>query len=339
MRFYDLVISDPVSKLVWQPSTTQLGLVKAAGGSTFTSYVNGSTLFGALNIEFDFPVYPFANPQGNAGIRVWGVGLPMIGQAAQLAGQNFTLSAGMKQGLPLAKPAQANVIATGTIYKSFGNWQGTNQTLDLVVYPSSLVNIAWKWPKGTSLQQAVQNALSAAFPTVKNYTFNISSGIVQDHDDGAQYYNLAQFATHILEVTQAIGANVFKGSVTPYPGVQIGFNGDTFSIYDTQGAAPVTELAFEDLIGQPTWIDYNTVSFKTVLRADLSIGSKIKFPSAIVTPYALTSPNAAFPNAPAASKIAFQSTFLVNEVHHFANFRQPDADSWNTSFTAFQVAA
>jgi hypothetical protein len=209
------------------------------------------------------------------------------------------------------------------------------------VYPSSIANIAWSWKKGASLQQAIQNSLHAAFPSVplKNYTFNISPGIVLGHDDPGQYYSLAQFATHVLEVTQAVGANIYKNAATPYSGVQIGFNGNAFSIYDTQNTAPVTELAFEDLIGQPTWIDYNTVSFKTVLRSDLSIGSKIKFPSAIAVPYALTSPNAALPNSPAASKVAFQSTFLVNEVHHFANFRQPDADSWNTSFTAFQVAA
>jgi len=30
----------------------------------------------------------------------------------------------------------------------------------------------------------------------------------------------------------------------------------------------------------------------------------------------------------------FKGSFLVNEVHHFGNLRQPDADSWATAFSA-----
>src|ERR1700744_2285715 len=109
-RFYNLVISDPNSGLVWKPAPTgasgsnALGFTKSPGGSTFTSWVNGANDPGALNVEFDVITYPFNTPQGSSSIRVHGVGLGMIAQASNLNGQNIRLSAGMKKGLPLATP-------------------------------------------------------------------------------------------------------------------------------------------------------------------------------------------------------------------------------------------
>jgi hypothetical protein len=117
--------------------------------------------------------------------------------------------------------------------------------------------------------------------------------------------------------------------------------GNTISVYDGQGPTPakVVPLAFQDLIGQPTWISASQVSFKTVLRSDIGLGMQVKFPQGIVAPYALTSASAATPNAPVSSKTAFQGNFVVTEIHHFACFRQADAESWNTTYTASVVTA
>jgi hypothetical protein len=38
--------------------------------------------------------------------------------------------------------------------------------------------------------------------------------------------------------------------------------------------------------------------------------------------------------SPARSKTVFQGAFKITSVHHFANFRQADADSWTTAFVA-----
>jgi hypothetical protein len=40
------------------------------------------------------------------------------------------------------------------------------------------------------------------------------------------------------------------------------------------------------------------------------------------------------PGGLAGNKSIFQGTFIVKELHHFANFRQPDADAWATAMIA-----
>jgi hypothetical protein len=306
--------------------------------STFTSYANGKNIPGALNVEFNFPVATYNVAQGNAQITVHGVGLQMISQAANLNGANITLSAGMKPGLPLATAAannnQAGVILQGKIYQAYGNWQGTDQTLEIVCNGSPAqpdLNIPFSWLKGTSLQSAITAALYAAFPTFKTI-FAISSALQTSADIPNQATSLSNFADFLQQTTQAIGATLYGPQ---YPGVQITLTGTTFTVYDTTQSIPTKQIAFQDLIGQPTWINPGTVQFKTVLRADIGLNYAIQFPAGISSPYALTSPAAAQPNAPVSSKTSFQNKWLINEVHHWANFRQADADSWNTTFTAY----
>ena len=335
MRYYSIIISDPVSGQVYQPDPNGGGFVKGKAGPTFTSYANGQTIPGALNIELDMPVVAFDSPQGNGLVRVWGVGLQMIGQASDLSGANITISAGMQKGLPLANPAQAGIIVQGSVYQAFGNWQGINQTLDLVVQCSSLApdnGIAFNWESGTPLQSALSTTLSQAFP---NYKQDIKvGGNLQTPNDSAQigtYRSLGQFCSYLRGISQKAGQPVYGDQ---YPGVLVTIVGNTIKVYDgTQQQTPV-KLAFQDLIGQPTWINPATVNFKTVLRSDIAVGSTIQFPQGIVAPFALTSAAAAAPNSPARNKTVFQGVFSVVEVHHFANSRQPDADSWNSTFSA-----
>src|SRR5580658_1040654 len=107
MRYYSLVLSvpklnvsgtpNPNAGLIYQPSATGLGFTYGSGGPTFTSWVQGpygmQTDPGALNIELNFPSYRFFQSEGRQWIRIWGVGKPMIGQASNLNGANFQLSA------------------------------------------------------------------------------------------------------------------------------------------------------------------------------------------------------------------------------------------------------
>jgi hypothetical protein len=70
------------------------------------------------------------------------------------------------------------------------------------------------------------------------------------------------------------------------------------------------------------------------LRSDIVVGMQVQFPQGISSPYALTSPEAAYPNVPASNATTFQGPFNIQAVRHYANFRQPDADSWCTTFEA-----
>lgn len=335
MRYYSITITDPSSGQVYLPDPVGGGFVKGKAGPTFTSYANGQNIPGALNIELDMPVVAFDAPQGNGMVRIWGVGLQMIGQASDLNGAKITISAGMQKGLPLATPAQAGIIVQGAVYQAFGNWQGINQTLDLIVQASDLApdnGIAFTWQSGTSLGDALSTTLSQAFP---GYTADIKIGSnLQPPNDATQdgtYKSLSQLSGYLRDISQKAGQSVYGDQ---YPGVMLTIVGNTIKVFDnTQQQTPV-KLAFQDLIGQPTWINPGTVNFKTVLRSDIAVGTPMQFPQGIVAPFALTSAAAAAPNSPARNKTVFQGVFTVVEVHHFANFRQPDADSWNTTFSA-----
>lgn len=317
--------------------------------STWTNWqTTNSQLVGqpnpnALNIEFDIPVAPLHTPQGGAYIRIWGLGIRCLTQAANLnpvggVFKTFSLRAGMSKGLPLANPAQQGIIAQGAIYQAFGNWTGVEQTLDLIVMPGPLVTnsgiaISWSWPRGTSLQSALKQMFAQAFPT---YTanINISEYLVAPSDEKGIYLNIDAFADYLHERTRQLGAQV-NGS--DYQGVAIITRGNTIIASDGAGPVPpkTVALAFQDLIGQPVWIEANTITFQAALRGDINYNDRVTFPSGVMPPYALTSPNAAYPGSPAASKTAFQGTFLVNQdIHYWANFRQPDAASWNTTYRA-----
>ena len=334
MRYYDITISDPNSGQVFQISPTATGFIKAAGGTTFTSWANGKNLPGALQVEFDIPTTPIHIPQGQAYIRVWGIGLPMISQASNLNGMSIVLKGGFQKGLPLANPAQNGILVEGQIFQAFGNWQGTNQTLDLIFFPIGQEpdnGVNFNWPAGTPLKNALQQCFAQAFPAYKVNLDNLTAPLSQAAPESGTYASLTTFGQYLQQRTQTLGASSTGNK--NYPGVAIRILSASKTIYAYDKTFKTINLAFQDLIGQPTWIDPAQVSFKTAMRADIQVGDQIVFPQGVQQPFALTSTVAA-PGSPASSKTAFQGVFGVQEVHHFANFRQADAESWNTTFTA-----
>lgn len=353
-RYYELTLSDAQSGEVWQPSTTTDSFIKAKKGSgpSFSSLFNGQTNPNALQVEIDIPTVPFNQPQGSGLIRVWGVGLGMIGQAADLNPNPFTnklgasvlLKAGMQKGLPLANPKQAGTILQGTVFQSFGNWQGTNMTLDLICNPPAAQDdqdICWDWPAGTTLASALLTCFRQAFSQYKDMVIDAKNitiaNLTQPNDDKGHYTRLSQLADHVQQRSANLGASIYGDK---YSGVLITITGNTIFAYDSTASNSPIAIAFTDLIGQPTWIEPAVISFKTVLRSDITVGSTIQLPTqGLSSPYVLTTQNAAFPNAPSRTKSIFQGTFTVTEAHHFGNFRQPDADSWVTAFTAVPVPA
>lgn len=328
MRYYSIQITDPTSgALITRPSSPP------GSGATYSSLVNGFTLPGALNVELDIPVVPYATPAGTAIVRIWGVSLAEISQASDFGatpsgtpGKNISVFAGMQKGLPLANPAQAGLIVQGQIFQSFGNWIGKDMTLDLILYPNTggpddPKNITVDWKAGTQLSQAIDNTLATAFPNLKR-SIKISPNLVLAHDEPGFYRSLVEFAQYVKEVSTDVKVS------TNYPGVDITINQDTILVYDGTSPTSPKQIAFQDLIGQPTWIESPNIQFKTVMRADLAIGDFVQLPPAIVTT------TSAAASSLLNLKAAFQGVFMIVGIHHFGNFRQPDADSWVTVFTA-----
>jgi hypothetical protein len=350
VRYYSLIISNPTSGQIYQPDSTGNGFTMGTSGATFTSHPNGTLDRNALNIEFQCLVYPFHTPQGGTQITVSGVGLGMIAQATNLnpdpdtgqLGANIKLSGGLYPGLPLATAAynagQSGLLIEATVLQAYGYWQGTDQTLEIICLPVGTTpdqGFCFFWPAGTSLQSALTTLLKQAMP---GYTpqFSISPNLMLQHDEAGTYDNLQQFASFLQEMTQADGSKVYGSR---YSGVQLSVVGQKIRVFDNTVSGTAKQLAITDIIGQPTWVEPNTISFKTTLRADLSVGDSIQFPTTtsggtLTSPYVLTTPAAARPGVSARSKTIFQGTFTITEVHHFANSRMEDADSWATAFTA-----
>lgn len=302
-------------------------LVGLATTSTYTSFVRNKTLPGALNVEIDIPVAPFATPFGNASVTIWGVPLLEISQANDLNGAAISVFGGMQAGLPLANPKQNGLLASGYIFQAYGNWIGTEQTLNLVISPvattAALPNIVLNWKKGTTLASAISSTIQTAYPTLK-LVIAISPNLVVANDVIVPFGSLVEFAQFI----KARSAEIVVGN---YRGVDVRLTEGVFYVYDGTSQTAPKALAFADMIGQPTWIDPATVQVKFVMRADLAVGSFVTFPKTpVITNSGTTSPLID-------PRLTFQGSFMIIRIRHVGNYRQADAGSWVTIVDAATI--
>lgn len=306
--------------------------IEIEGGQKYTSFPNGRFDPEALLVELDICVVGAATPSQGAYVKIWGVGLQAISQARDLFGKKITVRGGMGQGLPLAKPSQAGVLASGMITKSFGHWEGVDQSLDLIFSASSTGvtgganptgsnnHIVLNWRKGQQLGPALQQALSTAFPKL-NVALNIGRQIVAPMDQIGFYPNLEQLAQFVARFSQQIvGGN--------YQGVSIVHQGDKLNVSD--GNSGAKQIAFTDLVGQPTWIGPQTIQFKNVMRADIEVLDKVTLPPTFINSTASGAATA----GTSIQQMAFQGKFQIVSMRHVGNSRAPSGDAWVTIFEA-----
>lgn len=333
MRYYNILITDPTTGAVVQQ---------------FTNYLNGRIDLGALDIELDIPISAAGPaPIATSGfLRIWGVSLQQIGQGTNLTGKNIAVYGGMQQGLPLANPAQSGLLVSGSIYPAYGNWVATDMTLDMQIVPylyagiGAPVNIVLNWLPGVPLATALQSALGIAFPAW-DVQISISPNLVQNHAEPGFYGNLQQLATYIKQKTAAM----LGGS---YEGVDIAQSGSVLIVTDGTTVTPAKQIDFTDLIGQPTWRSLFELQMKTVMRADVAFGSFVQLPPTIATlnagaiaPPAVISGAGASGSSGVVSRdnSVFQGIFRVIRMRHIGHLRQPDAESWNTTFDLLPMVA
>lgn len=322
MRFYRIDITDSKTGAPVLPSSLR--------GQKLTSLnADGSFNPGALNIEIDVTQFPSNVPTGASYCRIWGIGIADLGQAFNLGasptqpGANIAIYGGMSKGLPLANPAQSGLLVRGSIFQCFGNWIGTDMTLDLILGPSigtvdAPFNFVLNWQAGTTLANALTSTLNTVYPLAQQ-KIAINSRLTLNYDETGQWQTLEQMAQWLSRRTKSIITD------PGYPGVSINYDGTTVTAYDFSGPPnPVKAIAFQDLIGQPTWIDVNTIQAKVVMRADMKIQDLVSLPKGLVTTTAQ-----AFTQFQ--DKTNFTGNYQVIGIHHFGNFRQSDAASWNTT--------
>jgi hypothetical protein len=336
-RYYDIIVS-AAPKAPTIPTTPGPTIIGAVASNPvihqWTSFPNGVNDPGALDVEFDFFSSTSGAPgsQNVATLTIHGISLTDLFQAPKYTNMNVTVRGGMQAGLPLANPAQAGIIWQGIIYQSFGNWVGTDMTLDFVMFPGALYtirepgNFVLNWPAGTTLQAALTSMLGVAYPTLPPPIFTIGSQYILSYNVLHAVSTFKLMAEYVLSITN---------SITP-PGVNMVIRPDNkIYVFDNSTPQDAKPIAFTDLIGQPTWIDANVMQFTTVMRGDIQVGTQVSMPQGLGAPgtVSIANPQQSLPSQLGPQyKTAFQGKFLVTSIRFIGNFRDPNGASWATVF-------
>lgn len=303
----------------------------------YTSFPNGQSDPGALNIVLDIYQYTFGDALPLSVVQIYGIDIRDVSQVSNFTNCNIMIWAGFQKGLPLNNSAQAGLLLSGIIWQAFGNWQGTEMVLDFVVSPPGAIaaqntNFSFSWTAGTPLSSALATTLTNGFPKIKQ-NIQISPNLIIGHDENGVYQSMPPFAQTLKSLTAAaIGGT--------YPGVDIIWTPTQINVFDGTAQQTPKQIAFQDLIGQPVWIGPLTIQFMCPMRADISVGTFVTMPKASTggaypaySPGAAVTTSAAQPQARQSS--IFNGTFNVILVHHMGIFRQPDGTAWVTVFNAY----
>ena len=307
------------------------------GGETYDSAPNGAADPNALLVEMDVSVTSVDAPNNGSFVRIWGLGIDAISQTRNYYGKSIEVHGGMARGLPLAKPQQFGLLSKGVITQAYGNWEGVNQTLDLVFAPGgegpcaggpnpmpAKKNIVLNWKKDQELGPAIEAALRSGFPDWE-IALNISEKIIAKEDQPAFFPNLYDLGHFVRRITQQmIGGH--------YPGVSIDASSGKFKVFDEPKGD--NQIRFEDLIGMPTWIGPQTIQVKTVMRADIKIDQKITLPETFVNSSQSGAPVGSFQN----QRMAFTGDWSVQSIRHVGNSRAPVGDAWVSIFECYSNA-
>lgn len=331
MRYYDLSVID--------------------NGKVFknwTSHPRGIQMppdAGALKIELDIFAYGQAPVSSGSYIRVWGISLDDIGRARDFNGKDLILRAGMGKGLPLANPTQAGVIVQAHIQQAFANWIGTTMTLDFIVVAGSIAagtgaaqNFAVNWPAGMTMKQMIENTLKPLYPAAK-LVIDISENLKLPYTERHFAATLPQFGNYLLNQSRRImntgpalsaAWNTAVNAYSKYPGVQLHVDGSTIRVFDGSTAKTPKKIDIYDLVGQPTWIQSETIQITCVMRADIKAGDFVELPPTRATVTAASQS----PYATQRQDVIFQGIFWVSQVHYLGNYKDPGPLGWVTVLDA-----
>jgi len=349
MRFYRIEITDPFNRA---PPIIYTSWIERP---RFPLSVFGQTSdMGALNVLFDIQAMPFSTPRGYSSVEIWGIPLSIISGSSDLNNRNISVYGGFKPGLPLATQASTYLsgpLVQGFIFQAFGNWIGTQMTLNLVVAPGILtpvispqptavqaisapvapptgslstpINGSFHMPVGMPVSTAIRNFLSTAMPTFVIESITINPDFTLPYEQGGVFSTLEQFNQWIYSYSQNfVGAG--------YPGISIRIQqGNRIIVNDSNPPTKTVEISYLDLIGQPTWIEPFKIQIKCPMRSDLQVNDAIVLPRGFysILPVSLSR------QFPERSRSVQQGRYVIRELRHVGNFRQGDAASWVTVVT------
>jgi hypothetical protein len=108
-------------------------------GAQFSTVAYGQNDPGALRCELYIDQRMGHVPNVGSFVRLWGVSIDMINQTSNLNGKAVEVYGGMYPGLPLASKQSVyrGRLVSGMIQAAFGNWQGPDISLDLILTAGS----------------------------------------------------------------------------------------------------------------------------------------------------------------------------------------------------------
>ena len=368
MRFYALTVSGGVgyttlaqipglasvnttiqslTSIAGQPVPAALAAISGAGisGAQWCSIVDAENDPGALDIELDLQIAPGSQLLSGY-VKIYGVQQNLVSQSSYFTGCQVSIYGGFTEGLPLAnmQVAHQGLLCNALIFPGVSEWTGTELSLTFFLKPNmgnsggptKPVNIIHNMPKGTPLGQAIQQALSTAFPGV-GINLNISPNITLNYDDKGFYQSLEQYMDYAKTLSHSVLGTPYTSG---YQGVRADSSKGNFNIFDGTQPSSLIQIQFQDLIGQPCWIGPNTIQFKVALRSDISPGNKITLPNNILTTASQSGgltfmPGLLFNTYQHGNVLTFQGEFTVTTVRHIGRFRNPNAEqNWITVIEA-----
>lgn len=335
--------------------------------SSLNAGANISTPFGAnpaaLRVELDITSVALHIPAAEAKpfIKVHGVDRLQLGQASQLNGKFIRVSGGMSAGLPLANPFQAGLLTAGQIQQCFGNWLGVDQNINFYIVASSSAptnakalagtnvtpglnpvtqyspaNLVFQWSKGQPLMAAIATTLQNAFPLI-SIAGAVNAGLVWTSGQAKTGYfqTLQQFAAFINQMSIPLVAgpypvsDVYNPTPDPtYRGVQMVLLGSVIYVTDFSTATNPKQIAFTDLIGQPTWSKPGEVQCTCVMRGDINLMDYVQLPPDVYSISATAAtqvPGSVLLNnttSPQPNGSLFVGIYTVQNVRHVGDSRQ-----------------
>lgn len=294
------------------------------------------------HIEFDILIQGWDTVTSGCLISIFGLPIEMLNQSLNLEDYQVTLEAGFQEGLPLANPKQNGIILQGKVYSAYANWLGTNQCLVLNCQTQQFDQVLSSFPikpitlvgkKPDKLADIIENALRNAYPDYE-IEINISNELIlTEKVEGIYSRGLRQFAIMMRSFSK--GLNQKAG----YDGVRMTIAENKIKIWDNDYISHTSksiEINFEEIIGQPTWLAVNTITFKCPIRADINIDDYVLLKQ---DPYSnkgrvfFGSSSQIFNYA--RNKLNFSGQFQIISIRHVGQYLNPDANNaWVTIYEA-----
>lgn len=303
------------------------------------------------HIEFDVLIQGYDTVTSGLVIAIFGLPVEFLREDNNLRGYQFTLSAGFQAGLPLANPDQRGIVMQGTVYTSYANFIGTNQCLilncitqqfDNVLSSYPIVPIVFNGKEKDKLSDVLLIALKNAYSTEKYpdliFDIKISDKLILTEDMWGLYEGgLQQLAIAMRSLSKGLYQNI------SYDGVRMTMQGNKIIVWDNDYKPQnikVVPIKLQELIGQPSWLSVNTMTFKCQMRADINVSDYIKLDK---SPYS-TQERIFFSSSSqifnyARNNLTFSGMFQIRSVRHVGQYQNPDANNaWVTIYEANLIA-